>query len=270
MEYIDQGKKSLVVEDVVISGHMRLIQIRCYRPLDLRMKITIVLFFHGGGFVSRAPEESKRIASAIASETPAWVIAVEYSLAPEFPFPTALEDGYRALQWAATNARSQGADPARIAVLGHEAGANLATCLAAMIRDRGEWDLSGQALLAPLLDPSLTRIAAVSDERYLDSAIHMCATNYRAYLPKPMQRLHPYAAPIESRRLSGLPSTFIAVAAQDVFCAESQAYANVLKAAGISVKIKYYPDSTHHAIATSDSVTKDVVGFLMRCMQSPI
>src|ERR1700712_4255125 len=140
---------TLSIEEVAITGHAQLISLRSYHPASKGALLPIVLYFHGGGFVRGSLDDADVAASTIASETRAWVVSVGYSLAPAFPFPAALEDGYRAAQWGIANARAQGADAKRIGVAGHDAGGNLATCVAAVARDRGEFSFLAQALLAP-------------------------------------------------------------------------------------------------------------------------
>lgn len=198
-----ESSPRLGIEDVHITGHAQPITLRSYRSASDGTILPIVLYFHGGDFIRGGLDDADTAAAAIARDTAAWVISVGYSLAPAFPFPAAPEDGYRAAQWAVVHARGQRADPLRIGVAGHDAGGNLATCVAAIARDRGDIHMSAQALLAPLLDPSMTRLA---DERKVlcpDFEACECAQWYRAYLPNASQRLHSYAAPLESRRLQG-------------------------------------------------------------------
>jgi len=125
--------------------------------------VPVILYFHGGAFTSGTLDDGDIVASFIAKATPAWVISVGYSLAPQFPFPHATEDGYRALLWAVSQAGAQRADPRRVGLAGHDAGGNIATCVAAIARDRSEVLIGAQVLIAPLLDPSMTRVADEAD-----------------------------------------------------------------------------------------------------------
>src|SRR5476649_2080703 len=191
---------ALHVEDSLIDGYAQRITVRGYRPAAQRRAAPLLLYFHGGRFNDGSLADAGIPAAAIARASGAWVLAVGYSLAPAFPFPAALEDGYRALQWAVQHAAANGADAQRIGLAGHDAGGNLATCIAAMARDRREVRISAQALIAPLLDPSLTHQLPSDGQRRLVTHAHAQDMNtyascYRAYLPNPMQRLHPYAAP---------------------------------------------------------------------------
>src|SRR5262249_5557692 len=156
--------------------------------------LPIVLYFHGGGFIGGDLDEAETQATYLASAIPAWVISVGYSLAPRYPFPAAPEDAFLALRWAFDNARYFRADARRIALAGHDAGGNIANGLAAMTRDRGGIHVAAQALIGPLLDPSMTRFVCDvvgvggSGER---EALE-CARRYRAWLPSMALQVHPY------------------------------------------------------------------------------
>jgi acetyl esterase len=258
------------IDDVHIAGHAQWIGLRSYRPaIDTEASLPIVLYFHGGGFIDGSLEDADTAATIVARNTPAWVISVGYSLAPAFPFPAALEDGYRALQWAVANAGNHHADPQRIGVAGHDAGGNLATCLTAMARDRGEIQISAQALLAPRLDPSMTRLANENQIVAPDLGMSECAECYRAYLPNASERLHPYAAPLESRRLGGLPPALIASAQHDLLHVEAEKYAGALIAAGVSTEVTRHRNASHGALATHSAALADVVSFFRKQLGDP-
>ncbi len=172
----------MYIEDVRIMGHAQPITLRSYRPASDGAILPIVLYFHGGGFVRGGLDDANMAAVTIARDTPAWVVSVGYSLAPQFPFPAAPEDGFRAAQWAVAPTRTQRADPQRIGIAGHDAGGNLATCIAAIARDRGDLRMSAQALLAPLLDQSMTRLADEAKVLCPDFEASDCARCYRAFI----------------------------------------------------------------------------------------
>jgi acetyl esterase len=149
-------------------------------------------------------------------------------------------------------------------VAGHDAGGNLATCLAAVARDRGEFAFSAQALLAPLLDPSMTRMANEDEIVDPDLGASECAQCYRAYLPNASQWLHPYAAPIESRRLAGLPPALIASAQHDLLHVEAEKYAGELIAAGVPTEVTRHCNASHHELGTHPAALGDVVAFFQK------
>lgn len=259
-----KGESTLSVEDIPIPGYAKSVTLRSYRPVSKKTVavLPIVLYFHGGSFVSGGLEEAAVPAATLANRAHAWVLSVGYSLAPDFPFPAALEDGYLAIQWAFENARAVGADPKRIGVVGHDAGGNLATCLSAVVRDRKEFELCAQVMVAPMLDPSMTRVGEDSNVARIDNVTSRCALGYRAYLKHVSQRMHPYAAPIESRRLQGLPPALIASAGNDVLHVEAERYSFELISAGVPTEVTRYKNVSHNDLATHPQVLSDVAAFL--------
>ncbi|CAB3751086.1 alpha/beta hydrolase [Paraburkholderia solisilvae] len=254
----------LQIDDVTIDGHRQNITLRTYRPRARKpTPLPAVLYFHGGGFVGGSIDDAHQPASLLAQRLPAFVVAVGYSLAPAFPFPAAVEDAYLAFEWTAAYARMLRIDPCRIAAVGHDAGGNVAAALAAIARDRGTYKLAAEALLGPLLDPSLTRL---TDAPASNAALRAqrCARHYRAYLPHAAQRMHPYAAPLESCRLHALPPTLIASAEHDALRADGEAYAKELISAGVPVQVTRHAGIAHDDLITHAPVLDDVTAFLRR------
>ncbi|WP_109481187.1 alpha/beta hydrolase fold domain-containing protein [Paraburkholderia sp. C35] len=260
-------KHALDITDVTVAGHAQDITLRSYLPSS-QTALPVVLYFHGGGFVKGGLLDTSKPASMFAARIPAWVIAVGYSLAPDFPFPAATEDAYIALEWAANRAHHYHADPHRIAAVGHDAGGNIVAALAALARDRGRHRLAAQALLAPLLDPSMTRLNEAGHSVMDDLALEECSRSYRAYLPRATQRVHPYAAPLESRRMASLPATLIASAERDLVRADGEAYARELITAGIPVEVTRHGGVTHGQIISHAPALDDVMTFLRKKLQT--
>lgn len=259
----------LCIEDVRISGHAQPITLRSYRPASRGGILPVVLYFHGGGFTDGTLDDADLAARHIARGMPAWVVSVGYSLAPQFPFPAAPEDGYRALQWAVCQARGQRADPRLVGIAGHDAGGNLATCVSAIARDRREVTISAQALLAPLLDPSMTRV--VDHEKAPPSPdLNQCARCYREYLPNAAQRVHPYAAPLDSWRLAGLPPALIASAQHDSLHVEAENYAAALTRAGVLTEVRRYANTSRDGLAIHAEALADLVTFLQTHLHAPL
>ncbi|WP_454725266.1 MULTISPECIES: alpha/beta hydrolase [Cupriavidus] len=253
----------LEIQDIPISGHAQHIMLRCYRPTFEKRVLPIVLYCHGGGFVAGGLDEADHQASVLAAQVGAWVVSVAYSLAPRHPFPAAPEDAYLALQWAVGHARQYRADGRRVAVAGHEAGGNIAAGMAAMARDRGQIRLAAQALVAPLLDPSLTRLLPAAAPGGQADALAR-AQCYRAYLPRAAQSVHPYVAPLESRRLAGLPPTLVISAERDVARCEGEQYAGRLIAAGVPTEARRHAGACHVDLPSSAAALEDVAAFLCR------
>ncbi|VVD68504.1 Carboxylesterase NlhH [Pandoraea morbifera] len=277
----------LRIEEVNIAGHVGPVTLRLYRPtgpsasvraahahagqpgvvVPLEAHLPAVLYFHGGGFCAGSLDDGDAAARYLATHVPALIVSVGYSLAPEHPFPAAPEDAWNAALWLQRHARRYGASPRRLAVAGHDAGGNIATALTMIARDRGEILISAQALLAPLLDPSMTRLADGRTPSDIEAS--ECAQCYRKYLPHATQRLHPYAAPLESRRLAGLPATLIASAEHDLLHVEAEKYAAELIAAGVPTQVTRHRSASHHGLAALPAALREVAAFLTRRLAPP-
>jgi acetyl esterase/lipase len=255
----EPGRTVLDITDVQIEGYAQTIALRLYRPAG-RTGLPVLLYFHGGGFVGGSLADADVAARHFAVHLEAVVASVDYSLAPQHPFPAAPEDAHRAALWVQTRARAFGGNARYMGVAGHDAGGQLANCLAFIARDRGDVRIVAQALFGPMLDPSLTRLG---DAQRLGSDITAseCAACYRAYLPQASQRMHPYAAPLESARLAGLPATLIATAQNDVLHVEAEKYAGSLIEAGVETQVVRYPSVSHAALAEHTPALQDAVRF---------
>ncbi|CAN7673990.1 alpha/beta hydrolase [Trinickia sp. LjRoot230] len=261
------AEPSLEISDIQIAGYERNIGLRLYRRAGSR-SLPVILYFHGGAFVRGSLDDADVAARHFAEHLSALVISVDYSLAPQYPFPAALEDAYRAARWVDAVGRTYGAGGKKLFVVGHCAGGHIANGLAFVARDRGDVQVEAQALFSPMLDPSMTCLA---DERRVASDISArdCAASYRAYLPQAAQRMHPYAAPLESARLAGLPPTFIATAQNDVLHVEAERYAARLIGAGVPTQVVRYPSATHEQVANEQQALQDTVHFFQSRLAPP-
>jgi acetyl esterase len=253
------GESSPDVHEVQIAGYEQSIRLRLYRYSGAR-DLPVLLYFHGGAFVRGCLDDADVAACRIAERLPALVVSVDYSLAPKHPFPAALEDAYCAARWVDTAARTLGASGKNLFVAGHCAGGNIANGLSFVARDRGEIRIQAQALFSPMLDPSMT---CLPDERRVasDLTASQCAASYRAYLPRAAHRIHPYAAPLESARLSGLPPTFIATAQNDLLYMEAEEYAARLASAGVPTQVLRYASASHEQVARALQPLNDAICF---------
>lgn len=261
-----QGSHSLNIRNFFVPGPLGRIPVRLYQPAEAAAaggRLPLVLYFHGGGFVSGSLDDADTPARFIAQHGQAVVLSVGYALAPAKPFPAAPEDAFAAATWACKHADELGVDLARMVVAGDDAGGSLAVSLTLMTRDRCGKPLAAQILISPMLDPSMRMLG---DARRLQSDLtaETCAASYRQYLPQTMQRLHPYAAPLEVSRLAGLPAAFIATAERDVLCPEAENYAASLIRAGVPTQVSRFAGITHGALRTHLPLLTEIVNFL-RC-----
>lgn len=219
-----------------------------YRPKAAKGPLPAILFVHGGGYVMGTAETGAPACTEAAAELPCVVVSVEYRLAPETPAPGPVEDCYAGLIWLAKNAKSLGVDAGRIAIWGESAGGGLAAGLALMARDRGEVTPKLQMLIYPMLDDRTVtggpRNPHVGEFIWTNDAN---AFGWRALLGGEPGAAghHHYAAPARAPELSGLPPTFIAVGALDLFLHEDLEYAGRLLAAGVPVELHVIPGAYH-------------------------
>ena len=256
------GKSSINIDNFFIPGVLGAIPVRLYRPVG-GLILPVVLYFHGGGFIAGTLDDADTPAQVIAVKSQAAVLSIAYSLAPARPFPAAPEDAFSAMSWVQKHAASFDADARRIAVAGDDAGGNLATSLTMIARDRQAGSILAQGLLGPMLDPSMTRLGDIK-KAGSDATVKECAACYRQYLPQTPQRFHPYAAPLESRRLQGLPPAFIATAEHDVLHVEAEKYAAELIAAGVPTQVARYAGIRHGSLREHEPALNELALFLHR------
>jgi len=227
------------------AGHA--LRARIYRPTDRNGRLPALLHIHGGGYVMGSVRMNHLSNIELAASTSALILSVDYRLAPETVAPGAVEDCYAALQWLHDNAEQLGIDPARIAIRGESAGGGLAAALALLARDRGGPAIVHQNLIYPMLDDRscITRMPA-----HLGAFVWTPQANafgWRSLLGQEpgSAEISPYAAPARAEDLAGLPPSFIAVGALDLFLVEDMDYARRLIEAGVAAELHVYPGAYH-------------------------
>jgi len=239
----------LVLRDLEAGGAEGALPARLYLAGALATKRdTLVVFFHGGGFVGGSIDEADDFLSRLVSSDRAQVaLSAGYTLASVKPFPAAVEDAHALLLWAKKNKSKLSWNGKRLVVAGIEAGANLAAVVALMSRDRGGPPLAGQVLIMPMLDPALStcsmREMPVCRDKaaIVDRVADTCAAGYRGYLPNAADRSHPYASPLQSSRLKNLPPALILSAEDDPLRDEAEQYGAKLIKCGITTTVKRLP-----------------------------
>ena len=199
-----------------------------------------VLFLHGGGYVTGSPALYRHFTWRIATAARACVLAIDYRLAPEHPFPAALDDAITAYRWLLAGM----ADPRRIAVMGDSAGGGLALSLLLRSRDHA-LDLPAAAVaLSPWTDLALTG-ASLSLNAKSDPMMNLAETRLFAdcYLADADAR-NPYASPLYGN-LAGLPPTLIHVGSDEILYDDAVRMAEALRAAGCRVWIEVWPRMPH-------------------------
>lgn len=204
-----------------------------------------ILHIHGGGMVVGSPQIALAGLRRQVAALDCVAVSVDYRLAPEHPFPAAIDDCHDALRWMASAADALGVDPARIGVSGESAGGGLAAALALVARDRGGPALAFQNLLYPMLDD---RPEADAGNPVTGEFVWTRETNrfgWSCLLGADPGQVSPYAAPARATDLAGLPPAWIAVGALDLLLDEDVDYAMRLTRAGVAAELVVYPGAFH-------------------------
>jgi acetyl esterase len=232
-----------ITDDVVSHGRRRL-PIRVYRPVA-PVGRGFIVYIRGGGFVVGSLETHNTVVAELASRSGLVTIAPDFRLAPEHPFPTAIEDCYGALSGVVTQAPRLGIDPERIVLAGDSSGANMAVAVAMMARDRGGPTLRGQALISPVLDFTRWRRGG-ADAPLLTSGEMEYYT--ACYAPDPWQVTHPYVSPLVRGSFQGLPPAYLMGAELDSLLVDAETYARRLRENNIDVELVVEPGLVHSAV----------------------
>jgi len=232
------------VEDRTVPGYDGgpEVPVRVYRP-EGEGPFPTVVFYHGGGFVIGDLESHDITCRYVANETGSVVVAVDYRLAPEHPFPAAVEDCYAATVWAAGAEELDG--DGNLAVMGDSAGGNLAAAVSLMARDLDGPEVDRQVLVYPATSrsddwPSMERFG----EGYFLQAEDM-DWFHDSYIPDEVHEANPYANPLEAGDLSGLPPATVITAGFDPLRDQGAAYAEALAEAGVDVEFRNYEEMIH-------------------------
>jgi acetyl esterase/lipase len=228
-----------IPKDVEVLTLTSGVGVRLFRPSATSGAGPALLWIHGGGYVFGSPGQDDVLCRRFARELGATVASVDYRLAPEHPYPAALEDCYSALKWLA---RLRSVDPARVAIGGASAGGGLAAALALLARDRAEVPLAAQLLVYPMLDDRTV------DRKDIDHPGHRLwnqSSNkfgWACYLGDADPDI---AVPARREDLSGLPPAWMGVGTLDLFHDEDLAYAERLKADGVPCDVEVVTGAFH-------------------------
>ncbi len=226
------------------------IRARHYAPRELGDPHPLLVYYHGGGFTYGDLETHDGVCRILCRHAGAHVLAVDYRLAPEHPFPAAVEDARAALRWAFENASGLGADPARVGVGGDSAGGNLAAVVSQLAARDGGPAPALQLLIYPATDFSRRRRSReLFGEGFLltNSEMDWFETNYLG--AERSHALDPRASPLLGEDLSGLAPAYVVTAAFDPLRDEGEEYAAALRRAGTPVTLRRFPGFIHAFIA---------------------
>ena len=226
------------------------LMVKIYEPINKpQTKLPGLLWIHGGGYILGHPDSDDVLCETFVLDVNCKVVSVDYRLAPEDPYPAAIEDCYDALKWMADNAEELNIDRSRIAIAGASAGGGLTAALALLARDRGGPEIAFQMPLYPMIDDrNITKSSNQINKDNFPTVWHR-EVNQRAwkmYLGNNASDDIPYyAAPARATDLSGLPPTYTCVGELDPFRDETLEYVARLAQAGVPVEFHLYPGCFH-------------------------
>jgi acetyl esterase len=233
-------------EAIEIPGVAGRLMLRAYTPVAAGgAGRPAIVYFHGGGFVMGELDTHDALCRTLANESGCRVFAVDYRLAPEFPFPAAIDDGFTALKWIEDNAMTLSVDPNGIAVAGDSAGGNLAAVMCLLAKaNKGLPHIAFQLLFYPSVKLTREFVKRIFGTGYRldDRSIQWF---YRHYIPAEADPADERLSPLDAKDLSGLPPAYVLTAGFDPLREEGIAYAGRLKQAGVTVTHVDYPTMIH-------------------------
>jgi acetyl esterase len=236
-----RAPKDVEARDLTVAGS---IPARLYTPAGAANPSAGLVYFHGGGWVIGDLETHDGHCRRLAAYAGVRVLAVDYRLAPEHPFPASHDDALAATKWTFDHAAELGIDPKRIAVGGCSAGGNLAACVALDLKGDAARKLAFQLLLYPVIWPaeqSGTRRSRAEGPILTKEAMDW----FEGHLAADSHAAGRRAMPGQAADLAGLPPALVVTAGHDMLEEEGAAYVDQLHAAGVRAEHLNYPTLVH-------------------------
>jgi acetyl esterase len=244
------------IENRDLPGITGPLPVRIYTPsaVGAEQQSAGIVYFHGGAGVFCNLDTHDGLCRMLANASGCRIFSVDYRLAPEHPFPAAVEDAYFATQWICEHAREMRVDPTRIAVGGDSFGGTLAAVVCQRAKESSRPALALQVLICPVTD--LSRQSAswktLGEGYFLDRVTLDWAIE--RYAPK-MDLADDRISPLRARHFEGLPATHIHTAEFDPLCDEGSAYADAISRAGVPVRYVCHPGMIHHFYCMAGGIT---------------
>jgi acetyl esterase/lipase len=223
------------------------VRVRVFRPVGVPGPLPCLYWTQGGGYVLTAPDMDDQFCEEIADRHECVVVSVDWRRAPEHPFPAPAEDCYAGLAWTVANAAEMEIDPGRVVIGGHSSGGGSTAGLALLVRDRGEFTVTHQLLIYPMLDDTNSTPSSylVTDPEVWNRTSN--EIGWRGYLGKTYgtDDVSPYAAPTRMADLSGLAPATVLTGELDLFVDEDVEYAQRLMQAGVPTELHVYRGAHH-------------------------
>ncbi|MDB5325276.1 MAG: nlhH [Phycisphaerales bacterium] len=234
-------------DNIKIPGPVEKLDARVYTPgnTETNGPLPVIVYYHGGGFVLATIDTYESSARALANQSKAIVVSVEYRKAPEYKWPAAHDDAWAAYQWVTQHAGDFNGDPKKVAVAGESAGGNLAAAVSQKAKEQNAQLPVFQLLIYPWVDNDMKRESYVTNAMAKPLSAAMMTWFTQNYLDNGQVLNDPHLFPFKSTSLSGLPPAMVITAAIDPLQSEGYAYAMKLKEAGVAVEYKNYEGVTH-------------------------
>lgn len=249
------------VQDIVVSGAEGLLPARLYQPSCPDPLPVLLVFFHGGDFVMGDLDTHDDACRLLCETSQMQILSVAYRLAPEHPFPAAVDDAQAAVRWALEQRPQFGVSA--VAIGGDSAGGNLAAVTAHALAD--------EVIAQLLIYPSTDLMTARHSHQLFGKGYFLNQTDrvgfYHAYLGNRHElRSHPHVSPLRHEQWQGLPSTLLVTAGFDMLCDEGDAYAQQLEQQGVTVEHLHF-DRLGHAFINLAAVHADSKTALLNIAQ---
>jgi acetyl esterase/lipase len=252
-------------EQLILRDDTSQLRICVFKSKELSAKVPGILWMHGGGYSMGVPEQAIGMAKAFNKKKPCVIIAPEYRLSVDAPYPAALDDCYTALLWMKNNAESLGIINSQIFIGGDSAGGGLAAALSLYARDKKEVNIAFQMPLYPMLDDRMQTESATDN----NAPIWNSKSNYngwKLYLGELFGKdnVPEYAAPARATNYSNLPPTATFVGNLEPFRDETILYVENLRKAGVKVNFRVFEGSYHafEQVCPKAEISKDAIEFI--------
>jgi acetyl esterase len=234
------------VRNLVLASPGGEIPLRLYRGTGCPDSgASCLVYFHGGGWVLGNCDTHDTICRWIANLSQGVVVSVDYRLAPEHPFPAAIDDGMATIRYIEAHAEALGVDPGTVAVGGDSAGGNIAAVMALLARDGALPSLAFQMLFYPVTDVSAGQESYTSRAEGYGLTTAAMRWYHGLYLADPAQAADWRVSPLRAPSLSDVAAAFVLTAGYDPLHDEARDYAVRLRAAGVPVQLDENPGQIH-------------------------
>lgn len=250
-----EGIASIEDRLITVSDGAQIL-VRIYTPVGTG-PFPIIIYYHGGGWVFGNPDYADGGCRYLTVSSKSVVVSVDYRLAPEYPFPTPIQDSYDALLWVAENAKSLHVDLSKLYVAGDSAGGNIAAVISQWAADKNGPEIAGQALIYPVTN---INFHTSSYEKFglgygLDQKGMVWFINQ--YIKDSKLKYNPSVSPLIAKDLSKIPRTILIAAEFDVLLDEGIAYVTRLREAGIEAKHVVMPGLIHSYFSKMEFFEED-------------